>query len=228
MATSGTAAFTLEFAECSEEAYERCGIRQSSGWDLKTARRSADLLLLEWQNDGVNLWTVSQATQVLTAADFDYSLAADTLDIADAVLRTGTGTSQQDVPMSRISQSDYAMISNKNQTGKPVQYWLDRQTGSVTIRFWPVPDSAATYTFVYWRIRRIEDSGPGGAYNPDMPSRFLPPFIAGLAWKLAEKRAPERADILERRYMQAWSNAVATDSNLQSPIRVIPKVYSPV
>lgn len=224
MATSGTVAFALEFADCAEEAFERCGLRIRTGDDLRTARRSADVMLTEWQNHGVRLWTIEQASQALTASDLDYTLAADTLDVIEGVIRTGSGATQQDIPIERIGHLDYAAITNKNTTGKPLQYWPDRQQGAITLRFWPVPDAVVTYTFIYWRMRQIQDTGPGSA-NPDVPKRFLPAFIAGLTASIAEKRAPHLFDQKKALAQEAWLLATSNDTAVVSPIRIVPRMY---
>lgn len=222
MATSGTATFNLDFAELAEEAFERCGLEMRSGYDLRTARLSLNLLSLEWTNRGINLFTIEQGSQVLTAADLDYNLPADTIDILDyPVIRTGSGATQSDRTIEKIGVHQYKSIPNKNKTGPPLQVWIDRQQAQPVARFWPVPDAVATYTFVYWRIRRIQDTGTGGANNPDVPARFLPALVAGLAWRIAEKKAPARMMDLKASYEEAFETAAGEDSEKQS-LRIIP------
>ena len=181
MATSGTATFNMDFAEIAEEAWERAGREMRSGYDLRTARRSMNLLTLEWQNRGINLWTIDSSTVSLTTGTSQYTLPADTIDLLEQVIRTDSGntTKQSDLNMSRISVSDYSSIPNKLTRGRPIQVWVERLVAAPRINVWPVPDSN-DYTFVYWRMRRIEDAG-NGVETADMNYRFLPSLVAGLA-----------------------------------------------
>lgn len=204
MATSGTTAFTMEFTEVAEEAWERAGREMRSGYDLVTARRSMNLLLIEWQNRGINLWTIEEANLDLVSGTAQYTLAADTMDVLEAAIRTGTGTGQQDIVINRISPSVFATIPNKNVTGRPVQFWIERLTGEVRINVWPVPDNS-DYDFHYWKLRRIEDAG-NGVETPDMPFRFFPALVAGLAVYIARKvpelkqNLPELLEDYERQF----------------------------
>jgi len=189
MATSGTIAFTLDIAEIIEEAGERCGFSQDrlrEGYFFKTARRSLDLLMTEWANTGVNLWTLEQNTIALADGTNTYTnIPADTVDILDAVSRTTeAGGTTTDVPMERISTEEYLNRTNKLQEGRPIQFSLLRGNDAHTLFVYPTPDTA--YTFVYWQIRYMEDTGDL-AKNVDMPKRLLPALIAGLAWQLAIK-----------------------------------------
>ena len=182
MATSSTATFDLDLNEIVEEAFERAGSELRSGYDLKTARRSLNLLFAEWANRGINLWTVEQGTQTLTADTASYDLPITTVDLIEQVIRTGSGTTQNDTNISRISVSDYAAIPNKNFTGKPSLIYVDRKSEATdssavvqypTATLWPVPDSVETYTLVYWRLARILDAG-NGVNTMDIPFRFYP------------------------------------------------------
>ena len=224
MATSGTTAFTLDFGEVTEEAYELCGLESRTGYDLKTARRSADLLFLEWKNIGLNIWKIIAGSQALTAGDYDYTLPSNVVDVTDAVIRTGSGTSTLDSPVDRSKRKDWVQIANKMQTGKPSQMLVDILTAGVTVNLWPVPDGVEPYTFIYYGIRRIEDSGPGGAYNPDMPARYLPALVNGLAAKLAIKKAPERLDMLTRLYKEALTDAISSDPE-RDGFQIQPMIY---
>lgn len=225
MATSGTAVFNPEFRELAEEAFERAGLELRSGYDLQTARRSMNFMALEWANRGINLWTVERGTQALSAGTASYTLPADTIDLLEHQLRTNAGnaTSQSDFSLTRISVSDYAQIINKLSQGTPLQIYIDRQAAAPEIYLWPVPDSAQTYTLVYWRMRRIEDVGSGGAYTMDVPARFLPCLVAGLAYYVAMKR-PESADRvipLKQEYEFQWELAAAEDREKAS-VRLVP------
>ena len=187
MVTSGTWAFNLDLGDIIEEAYERIGSEVRSGYDYRTARRSLDLLMLEWQNRGLNLWTVKNTTQAITAGTAAYTLSAEKLDVLDAVIRTGSGTDQTDIHMTRISVNTYARLSKKLQTGRPVQYWVERTPTGIVMNLWPVPDSAQTYTMAYYYMEQIEDTGKPASNTVDVPARHLPALVAGLAYQLALK-----------------------------------------
>jgi hypothetical protein len=225
MATSGTWSFNLNIAEIIEEAYERIGKELRTGYDYKTARRSLDMLLLEWQNRGLNLWTVKNASQTLTAGTASYALSAEKLDVIEASIRTDAGdtSKQTDISMERISVSQYAHISNKLATGKPIQYWVNRQPEAITLTVWPVPDSATTYVMNYYYLERHEDSGTPASNNVDVPARFLPPLTAGLAYYLALKNADtmQMGPILKTVYEEQW-NLAADAARDKSSLWLIP------
>ena len=220
MATSTTASFDLDLNEIVEEAFERAGSELRSGYDLRTARRSLNLLFADWANRGINLWTIDSSTQVLTSGTATYNLPVDTVDLIEHVIRTGSGTTQTDVPLSRISVSTFAAIPNKNSTGKPLQIYSDRKSGATesggvqypTVTLWPVPDSVSTYTLVYWRLSRMLDAGTG-VNTQDIPFRFLPALVAGLAYYLALKvpGAENRVGSLRAMYEEAWTLAADED-----------------
>lgn len=225
MSTSGTTAFNPDLTEIIEEAYERCGAEARSGYDLRTARRSMNLMFAEWANRGVNLWTVAQGTVPLVSGTATYTLPADTVDLLDSVVRTGSGTSQTDITISRISEPVYATIPNKTAAGRPIQMWVQRLiTPQVTL--WPVPNQSDYYTLVYWRLRRIQDAGTG-ANTMDMPFRFLPAMVAGLAYHLALKvpGGLERLQVLKAQYDEAWDLASSEDRE-KAPIRILPRIGS--
>lgn len=224
MTTSGTTDFTLDLADLVDEAYERAGVEMRTGFQLSTARRSLNLLLIEWQNRGINLWTMDQQTIDLVAGAASYSLPASTVDILDHVVRTGSGETQRDVPLVRISQPDYSVLPNKALVGEPRQIYVVRGlVPSVTL--WPVPDDAQTYTLVYWRMRRLEDAGDG-ATTQDVPFRFLPCLTAGLAYYLAVKTpaAFDRIPMLKSDYEEQWRLAAGEDRE-RATLRVIPGGY---
>ncbi len=185
MATSGTTAFNPDNLTILEEAFELAGVELRTGNDYESAMRSLDLLKLEWGNEGLNLWTVEEVTLSLVAGDGMYDLPADTIDLLHAAIRTGTGTSQTDYRLARVAFPRWSGITNKNQTGRPTTMLIER-TLTPVIRLWPVPDT--TYTLVYWRIRRMQDAG-GATATMDMPTRFIPALITGLAIKIAIKNA---------------------------------------
>ena len=226
MASSGTTAFDMDFTEIAEEAWERAGREMRSGFDLRTARRSMNLLTIEWQNRGLNLWTIDSGTQTLTAGTSQYTLPADTIDLLDHVIRTNAGntTTQSDLTINRIGVSSYAAIPNKLTQGRPLQVWVERLKTAPRINLWPVPDDSQTYTFVYWRLRRVEDAG-NGVETADMNFRFLPCLVAGLAYYIAMK-VPElvtRIDMLKMVYDEQYNLAAGEDREKTSE-RFVPRV----
>ena len=225
MATSTTASFDLDLNEIAEEAFERAGSELRSGYDLRTARRSLNLMFADWANRGINLWTIESSTQSLTSGTATYNLPVDTVDLIEYVIRTGSGTTQTDTPLSRMSVSTFASIPNKNSTGKPLQIYIDRKSGATesggiqypTVTLWPVPDSVSTYTLVYWRLSRMLDAGTG-VNTQDIPFRFLPALVAGLAYYLALKLpgAEQRIAPLKAMYDEAWTLAADEDREKSS------------
>ena len=233
MTTTGTTNFNPNLIDLIEEAYSRCGTELRTGYDLSTARRSLNLLTIEWANRGVNLWTIEEGSVALTSGSSEYDLPLDTIDLLDHVIRTGSGTTQQDLSISRISVSTYASIPSKNNTGRPVQVWVDRRSGATTptgvesprIHLWPVPDSATTYTFVYWRMRRIQDAG-NGVETQDIPFRLIPCMVAGLAYYLSLKipEATPRIEMLKMSYEEQWLFASGEDRE-KAAGRFVPREF---
>ena len=234
MTTSGTTAFDLDLNAIAEEAFERCGKEMRTGYDLRTARRSLNLLLLEWANRGVNFWTIDSGTIAMVDGTATYDLPLDTVDVLDVVIRTGSGTTQSDITLSRISSSVYATISNKNTEGEPRQFWVNRLSGATdpsngvqypTVTVWPVPDQTGTYTLVYWRMRRMQDVGAAGTTTQDIPFRFLPCLIAGLAFNLSLKLpgAESRTEMLKAHYDEQWLLASYEDRE-RAVLRITPRM----
>ena len=229
MATSESFNFTLDLGEIIEEAYERAGLELRSGYDYKTARRSLDLLMLEWQNRGLNLWTVKNASHTLTAGTAAYGLSAERIEIIEASLRTDVGDSsnQSDLTMERISAVQYSHLTNKLTQGRPLQYYVERSPSNITINMWPVPDSQETYTFVYYYLERIEDSGKPASNNMDVPDRYLPCLVSGLAYNIALKR-PESVQlvpVLKEIYEEPW-NMVSDAFREKAALYVTPGGYN--
>lgn len=222
MATSGTATFNLDLVELAEEAFERAGGEVRSGYDLRTARRSLNLLLADWANRGLNLWTFEEGSVSLVAGTATYALPADTVDIIEHVLRTGSGASQSDMTMTRTSVSTYAAIPNKLATGRPLQLLVTR-TATPTVTVWPVPDGGGPYTLRYWRLRRLQDAGTG-AQTQDVPFRFLPALVAGLSYHVALKvpGGIDRLPVLEAQYREAFQTAMDEDRERAS-VRLVPR-----
>lgn len=224
MATSGTAIFNMEFTEIAEEAWERAGREMRSGYDLRTARRSMNIMTIEWQNRGINLWTIDQGSIPLVSGTSQYDLPADTIDLLDQVIRTGSGSvsTQSDLTINRISVSTYASIPNKLSPGRPIQFWIERLRDSPKVNLWPVPDSS-DYVFHYWRMRRIEDAG-NGVEIADVNFRFLPCLVAGLAYYIAMK-VPElidRVPMLKQDYEEQFQLAAEEDRE-KAPLRLVPR-----
>jgi hypothetical protein len=223
MTTSGTATFSMNFTECAEEAFERAGYEMRSGYDLRTARRSLNLMLIEWNNRGINMWTIDQGTVNLVTGTATYTLPADTVDLLEHVVRTGAGdeTTQQDRTLARISVSTYAAIPNKLTEAPPLQILVNRlETPTFTV--WPIPDDSQDYQLVYWRMRRIEDAG-SGIYTPDIVYRFYPALVAGLAYYIAMKKpdAAMRLDMLKAEYENQFQLAADEDRE-KAPQRWVP------
>lgn len=304
MTTTGTSIFNLDVNDLIEEAFERCGKELRTGYDFRTARRSLNLLTVEWANRGINLWTIEQGQIPLYPNQILYALPVDTIDLLDQVTRTGTGTNQTDLNINRISESTYSTIPNKNAQGRPIQVWINRQSGEANtttatltstidsavttiaitgvtelpsagfikidsetiaysaisgsnlvycargangttaaahtagaavtvqnlpcINIWPVPNQGSVgnpyYTFVYWRMRRVQDAGTGTS-NQDIPFRFLECMVAGLAYKMALKISdidPNRVLMLKAEYDQQWQLAADEDREKASN-RFVPR-----
>jgi len=231
MTTTNTTTFNLDLNNLVEEAFERCGAELRTGYDMRTARRSLNLLTIEWANRGINLWTVDQGVIDLTQGTISYNLPVDTIDLLDHVVRTGMGQNQNDVNITRISSSTYSTIPNKNAQGRPIQVWVDRQSGATepsgvaypTINVWPAPDQSNYYSFVYWRLRRIQDAG-NGVNTQDIPFRFLPCMVAGLAYYLSLKipEAMNRIEMLKMAYEEQW-NLASTEDRDKASLRLAPR-----
>jgi hypothetical protein len=297
--TSGTSTFNLDLNNLVEDAFERCGKELRTGYDLRTARRSLNIMTAEWANRGINLWTVEPGQINLEQGRIMYPLPVDTVDLLDMVTRTGTGTNQQDININRISESTYITIPNKNATGRPIQVWINRQSGQEnptsiltaealdatettitltstvglaqfgfikvdnetiqyggidgndltgcvrgvnnttaathltaskiyvqnlpTVNVWPAPDQSNFYQFVYYRLRRIQDAGNGVTVE-DVPFRFIPCMVAGLAYYLSQKLpgAETRIEMLKADYEQAFQLAADEDREKAS-VRFVPR-----
>ena len=215
MAVSGSKDFELDVADYVEEAFERCGLEVRTGYDLKTATRSLNLLFADWANRGLNRWTIEQTTTTLSSGTATYSLGADTIDVLSAVIRTNAGLStQSDISLTRVSRDAFINIPSKNTQGRPSQYYIDRQINP-QVKLWPTPDNVSTYTLVYDRLVRIDDAD--SAINTmEVPFRFYPCLAAGLAYYLAMKKAPERVSLLKAVYEEEFERAAAEDRDRAS------------
>ena len=216
MTTSSSRDFNLDVGEAIEEAYERCGLEMRTGYDAKTARRSLNIMFSEWANRGLNLWTVEQNTQALTSGTASYTFNADHTDLLEVVIRR-SGT---DFSLSRMSRGDYLNLPNKDQSGRPSQYYFDRKiTPSVIL--WPTPDSSSD-SLIYYYVRRIQDADTLQNTN-DIPFRFLPCLVAGLAYYISMKKAPERIQILKSVYEEEFQRASDEDED-RVPLKLTPDI----
>jgi hypothetical protein len=300
--TSGSASFNLELTDLIEEAFERAGLELRSGYDMRTARRSLNLLTIEWANRGINLWTIEQGQITINTGQAMYALPVDTIDLLDQVIRTGSNQTQVDINISRISESTYSTIPTKNANGRPIQVWINRQTGqqntitaklaanvsstattltltsvaelgttgfiqigteiisyqnvdtaakqllncfraqngttaaahttteAITVlnlpnvNVWPTGDGGGPYTFIYWRMRRLQDAGDGVNVQ-DIPFRLIPCMVAGLAYLIAMKKPevdPQRVVGLKAEYEQQWLLASQEDRD-KAADRYVPR-----
>ena len=216
MTTSDSRDFDLDVGEIIEEAYERCGLEMRTGYDAKTARRSLNLMFADWANRGLNMWTVTQGTKAITSGTASYAFDASYVDLLEVVLRNSSGI---DYTLSQMSRSEYLTTPNKASTGQPSQYFFDRQT-IPTITLWSTPD--ASYTLVYYYVSRIQDVD-AMVNTADTPFRFLPCMVAGLAYYLSMKRAPERVQLLKSVYEEEFQRAAAEDAN-STPLKLTPSM----
>ena len=209
MTTSNSTNFELDVAEYIEEAFERCGLELRTGYDLQTAKRSMNIMLAEWANRGLNQWTIEQRTQALTADDSDYSLGTDVIDILSAVVRR-SGT---DFSMSRVSRDTYLAIPTKTTTGRPTQFFLDRQI-TPNLKIWPTPENS-TDVIYYDALTRIQDAD-GATNTMEIPFRFYPCLTAGLAYYISMKKAPDRIQLLKTVYEEEFERAMGEDRDRSS------------
>ena len=304
MTTSGNSVFNLDLNNLVEEAFERCGKELRTGYDLRTARRSLNLLTIEWANRGINLWTMEQGAIPLVTGQAIYPVPNDTIQLLDTVIRRNNATTNQsDINISNIAEPTYSSIPNKLTQGQPIQYWFNRQSGetnpttvtlgaSITatdttitvsnvsslaaagfikigsetisypnvdiannqllncargqnyttaaahlvgaalsvqnlpcVNIWPTPNAPGDqYTFVYWRLRRMQDGG-NGVNTQDIPFRLLPCLVAGLAFYLSMKLADvpgDRIQMLKLHYEEQWTLASSEDRET-APLRIVPR-----
>lgn len=229
MTTSGTTIFNLDMVEAIEEAFERAGIESRTGYDMKTARRSINLMLADWANRGFNMWTVEERTQALTYGDSEYTLGTDIVDLVETMIQmppTGSGQVLR-YNCDRVSISTHATRVNPELLGRPIEIYIDRQQPAPIIHLWPRPGDGGPFTLVYWVLRRIEDAG---AYTntADIPFRFLPPFISGLAYYIAEKKRTDDPNLilrLQQRYEADWLRASEEDRE-RATLSIVPRSSS--
>jgi len=225
MATSGTTSFTLDISDIMEEAYDLCGLELRSGYSYRGAKRALNLVFLEWQNKGLNLWTIEQGSATLVAGTSSYTAESSTLDIVDVSIRTNAGDidDQFDQRLNRISRTEYNHQASKLTQSKPTQFYVDKDNDSVKIVLWATPDSAETYTLIYDYVKRIEDVGTVASNNADVPTRYLPCLTYALAYNLACKspEAIQRVPMIRQRYMELWDEVSDADRE-KAAVRFVP------
>ena len=223
MAVSGSKNFELDVADYVEEAFERCGLELRTGYDLKSATRSLNLMLAEWANRGLNQWTVNQKTISMVLDTTEYTIDSTnptaTIDVLDVFVRETIGGVATDVPLSRMSRAEYSHLATKSTTGKPNQFFINKKL-SPSITVWPAPDKNSTYTLHVNTLSRMDDADVG-ANTMEVPFRFFPCLAAGLAYYLALKRAPEKVQILKSLYEEEFNRALSQDEERAS-FRVAP------
>ena len=228
MATATTNNFNLDIAEAAEEAFELAGLEMRTGYDLRTARRSINLMMLEWANRGLNLWQVESGSTTLTAGTSTYSLDPDTIDLLEHHLRTsdGNSSSQSDTELTRVSFSTYAGIPNKLDEGRPNEILINRNTSTTTFTLYPIPDNTTSYKVIWYRLRQIYDAGTPASNNIDIPKLFLPCLVSGLAFYIAQKNpeAMQRVPFLKQQYEEQWMLA-STENRVKASMRFVPGGY---
>jgi len=210
MAVSGSTDFNIDAAEVIQEAYERCGLQEVTGKDLRSAIRSMNLLMAEWANRGLNLWTIQLGTQATTASASSYSLATNIVDLLEVVVRDSNNV---DTTLSRISRADYQMLPTKSSEGKPSQFYFERTT-TPTLFMYPTPD-LSSYTVRYYHLKRLDDIDLA-TDDPNVSFRFLPCLVAGMAYYLAMKKAPEKVQLLKAVYDEEFERARSEDRDRAS------------
>jgi len=227
MATSGSKNFEPDVGEFIEEAFERCGIELRTGYDLKTANRSLNIMLAEWANRGLNQWTIAQKSVAMvkdtTAYNIDSTNATAPIDVLDAFIRETISSEVTDLPMARINRAQYSSTPKKSSTGKPIQFFVDKQL-TPTITVWPTPDKSSTYT-IYMNVLTRMDDADVGSNTMQMPYRFYPCLAAGLAYYISLKKAPDRTGMLKQLYEEEFLRAMNQDEP-RSSFRIAPDLRS--
>lgn len=232
MTTSGTTDFNPLFTDAIEESFERAGVENRSGYDMKSARRSINLLFADWANRGINLWTMDAGRELLlTYGVGEYIIDADNslVDVIEQVVQLppGSGQGLQRYNLTRVSISTQATRTNPDLTGRPTEVWYNRTTTGIVAHIWPIPGTGGPYTLVYTVLRRMDDAG---AYTntADMPFRFLPAFISGLAFMVAAKKQPDNINLLSRlkqEYAEDWERA-STEDREKATLSIVPRSSS--
>ena len=225
MAVSGSKNFELDVADYIEEAFERCGLELRTAYDLRTARRSLNLLLAEWANRGLNQWTIQEKTIAMvegtTSYNVDSSVSTAAIDVLDAFVRQAVNSENSDIQMTRLSRSEYSAIPNKSTQGQPLQFFVDKQI-SPTISVYPTPDETSKYTIHLNVLTRMDDVD-AATNTLQMPFRFYPCLAAGLAYYISIKKNPERTGLLKQIYEEEFQRALDADEDRAS-LRITPDI----
>lgn len=224
MTTSGTAVFDLDFIDAIEEAFERAGVESRTGYDMRTARRSVNLLFADWANRGLNMWTMEERSQLLTYGVATYTLGTDIVDLIEYMIQIPTTSQVTRYNLTRVSLPTQAQRTNPGILGRPTEIYIDRQRPAPIVHLWPLPGQQGPYTLYYWVLRRIEDAG-AFSNTGDFPFRFLPAFIAGLAFYIAQKKQPDNAALLARLetdYEKTWLRASEEDRE-RATLKMVPR-----
>jgi len=224
MATSLSSSFNLDFVEAIEEAHERCGLELRGGFEMRSARRSINIMFADWANRGLNMWTIEERSLVLTEGTSEYTLGEDIVDLIEYMVQIPNTSQETRYNLSRVSVSTYAGRTNPTIIGRPTEIYVNRTQPAPIVHLWPVPGPGGPYTLKYWVLRRIQDAG---AYTntADLPFRFLPAFIAGLAYYIAEKKRTDDPGLiarLEQSYAKAWTLAADEDRD-RSTLTLVPR-----
>lgn len=215
MTTSGTTTFNLSIDEIIAESFERCGMQITNGNQLKSARRSLNLLFLEWASRGLNLWTIEEEVLSLNSTSAEWNLPTDTVDILTAVIRDNSQNTVTDISIDRISRAEYLDVPNKSTLARPAQYYVQR-TIQPKVFLYPAPGGGGgPYELRYYRIRRIQDAGEY-TNTTDVDFRFLPCLISGLSYQLSLKYAAERTVGLKQLYEEEFARAASEDRDRAS------------
>jgi len=235
--TSGTTTFEKGFSisDIVEESFERIGIQGVSGYQLKSARRSLNILFQEWANRGLHYWEVANNNITLVADQATYTMFRSTTDGTssatavygvDDILEASYRNSNVDTPLTKVSRSQYQAFSNKTSTGTPSQYFVQRFIDKITVTLYLTPGSSEAGKFLnYYYVKRIQDAGDY-TNDADVPYRFVPCMTAGLAYYLAIKQAPDRVQMLKMLYEDELQRALQEDGSSSSTY-ISPKVYYP-
>ncbi len=221
MAVSGTYNFNLDIDEVIQEATEMIGGENTLGHEPASARRSINLMLKDWQNRGILLWSTSVSSVTVSASVTAYSLDSSTVDALEVVL----GRDDTDIQLTRISPEEYLLIPNKTQTGRPMQYSIRRGISNPTMSVWPIPENS-TDVLKIEIISELQDVDKSAEQNADLPKRFLPPLTCGLAYYMSMKRPGvegQRMQMLKMNYEELLSRAMLEDRERAS-MRVVPKL----
>jgi hypothetical protein len=222
MATSGTTTFNLDIDDVIEDAYERCGVQTRSGYDLKSARRSLNILFQEWMNRGIHLWKVENQTVNLVAGTTTYTAPSDASDVLEMTFRQVSSGTTTDTTMTKISRSEYQALPNKFSQGQPTQYYVERNLSNVVVNLYQTPNTTDTQ-INYNYIGRIEDVGKY-TNQPDAPFRFLPCMVSGLAFYLSQKKNPQMTQPLKLYYEDELQRALTEDGQRAS-VHLVPQNY---